>query len=310
MAFEVRGEVAEIWKRSRDYAAESREPPTGRRDGFVYGLVQPFLGVRLLLRHRELLRDSLIPVAWVTLLCLVWAWFDSHTWREGFRNLYLSFAALASLPTILFPRHYARIAAAAHERLGFGPCAPKLLGLSRAVREFFQQLVLVWLVSAPLLFALGFLPSIISRVAAALVGLAWQLHWSVVTVLGEARVLEQGETLAEADAKDRSARAAWFVRALDRVARAIPILKGGLLWFARWCDRLSLPMREELAVAEAHPAIAGGFAVSSALLLALPGVNLFLRPVTLMAASHVLGQLDRVAAAHAEPNIVDALRVP
>jgi hypothetical protein len=251
--------------------------------------------MKLLFRNRELLRDSLIPVAWVSLICIVFAWAESEHWKDGFKNLYFAFAALASLPMVPFSRHYARLAARTHVLLGFGPCEPKYLPLKRVIKEFFAQALLVWLVSAPLLFVLDFLPSIVSRVGAVVVGLAWQLHWSVVTVVGEARVLEAGETLADADAKDRAEEPAWFVRVLERVAKAIPILKRPVRWFARICDRFSVPMREELMVVEEHPAIATGFAVSTALLLAVPGVNLFLRPFTLVAASHVAGQLEKVS---------------
>jgi uncharacterized protein involved in cysteine biosynthesis len=62
--------------------------------------------------------------------------------------------------------------------------------------------------------------------------------------------------------------------------------------FARLCDRLFLPWREEIALVEAHPALVVGFALSTAGLLAIPILNLAFRPIVIVGASHILGQLE------------------
>ena len=61
---------------------------------------------------------------------------------------------------------------------------------------------------------------------------------------------------------------------------------------ARLCDRLSLPWREEIALVEEHPGMMLGFALSTAALLAVPVLNLAFRPIVIIGATHVLGQLE------------------
>ena len=67
-------------------------------------------------------------------------------------------------------------------------------------------------------------------------------------------------------------------------------------WFARLCDRLSLPWREEIALVEEHPALMIGFALSTAVLLTVPILNLAFRAIVIIGAAHIVGQLETTAA--------------
>jgi hypothetical protein len=93
----------------------------------------------------------------------------------------------------------------------------------------------------------------------------------------------------------------WFVRVMERAADRLPLGKSLLRWFARRCERLARPWREEIAVVERHPTLMTGFALATAALLATPILNLLFRPMLLVAASHVLGrlQLEETAASTA-----------
>jgi uncharacterized protein involved in cysteine biosynthesis len=62
--------------------------------------------------------------------------------------------------------------------------------------------------------------------------------------------------------------------------------------FARWCDRLARPWREEIAMVEQHPSLMIGFALATAALLATPVLNLLFRPIVLIGAAHVLGRIE------------------
>jgi len=116
----------------------------------------------------------------------------------------------------------------------------------------------------------------------------------VVDAFDDARVLLPGETVRSAEATDRQAPPPWFVRWFRHAADRLPVIGGPLRAFARLCDRLSLPWRGEIALMEANPSIALGFALSTATLLAAPVLNLLFRPIILVASSHLLGHLESV----------------
>jgi uncharacterized protein involved in cysteine biosynthesis len=62
-----------------------------------------------------------------------------------------------------------------------------------------------------------------------------------------------------------------------------------------------MPWREEIALVEQHPALMIGFALSTAIILAVPILNLVFRPIVIVGATHVLGQLE-IAGADAQHN--------
>ena len=284
-----------VWRgalaRLRSFATRAQPPPAEGQapapDRVVYGLAQPLLGMRLLFSDSELLRDALVPAAWLCAFCAVVAAFSHEgvgawAWVKSF---YKTFAVLAPVPSIIFARHYARLAATVRWRLGFGPCGPREYSLWVSLRRAAQQAIVVAIGVAPFAIA-GMLFS--SAVIA-----AWGVHWVVVDAFDDARVLFPGETVRSAEATDRMAPPPWFVRWFRRAADKIPIVGGLLRAFARLCDRLALPWRGEIALVEAHPAVALGFAVSTATLLAVPVLNLLFRPIILVGSAHLLGHLEQ-----------------
>jgi hypothetical protein len=114
-------------------------------------------------------------------------------------------------------------------------------------------------------------------------------------------VLHPGETLAELDAAAQRIRPPWYVRSLLHAADRTPIAGRLVRRFTRLCDRLSMPWREEIALIEDHPALLLGFALSTAAVLAVPVLNLAFRPIVIIAACHVLGQLEAADHARTEP---------
>ena len=272
----------------RDHVAP-RPPPVAAVDRVVYGLTQPLLGVRLLATHRSLLKAALVPAALLAAFCAAIA-LAGH--RDDFlHRFYVTFAVLAPLPSILLAGHYARLAAQARHALGFSRVDPCIEPLRRNLGRAIKQAILVALALAPISGLLHLVPGIgwlLVQAAAAV----WALHWVVVEAFDAARVLRPGQTLADLDAAALRVPSPWYVRWLFHAADRVPFGGRLVLRFARLCDRLSLPWREEIALVEEHPALMIGFALSTAALLAVPVLNLAFRPIVIVGASHVLGQLE------------------
>lgn len=259
-------------------------------DRFVYGLTQPLLGIRLLATHRELLIAAVIPAAVLAGFCAVIALVSGGHFVHQF---YATFAVLAPLPSIVFAAHYARMAVAARHALGFAPAAPCIEPLGRLIRRTIQQAVLVTIAIAPVSVLAHMVPGV-GGVLGKIVAAAWALHWVVVEAFDTARVLQPGQTLAELDWEAQRVRPPWYVRGLFHAADEAPFASALIRRFARLCDRLSITWREEIALVEHHPVMVLGFALSTAALLAIPVVNLAFRPIVLIAAVHVLGQLEQI----------------
>ena len=137
------------------------------------------------------------------------------------------------------------------------------------------------------------------------IAFAWALQWVVADALEDARTLAPGETLLMQDAQDRLATRPWFVRFFYAVGSALPGALGSpLRAFARLVDKLAITSRDEFAVMERHPALTVGFALTTGALLAVPVLNLFFRPIILVASAQLLGNLERVAPEHGA--VVDA----
>ncbi len=105
-------------------------------------------------------------------------------------------------------------------------------------------------------------------------------------------------------------RAPWFVRALSRAAARLPVGGWPARRFARFCDRLARPWREDIAVVEGHPLLVLGFGVATAALLATPVLNLFFRPIVLVGAVHVLGHFALEGPAQDVAGVGDGLVLP
>jgi hypothetical protein len=272
-------------------------------DRVVYGLTQPLLGVRMLATHRQLLRAALVPTALLAAFCAVVALLgDGGNFLHRF---YTTFAVLAPLPSIVLASHYARLAVQARHALGFSPAEPCIEPLRRRLRRALNQAILIAVALAPISGLLHLVPGIgwlLVQAAAAV----WALHWVVVEAFDSARVLRPGESLADLDAAAQHVRSPWYVRWLFHASERTPVAGRLVRRFARLCDRLSLPWREEIALVEEHPALMVGFALSTAGLLAVPILNLAFRPIVIVGASHILGQLE--TASLGQPATADRAR--
>ena len=285
--------------RLRAYSRDKQPPPAGsasRLDHALYGFAQPLLGIKVLLSDPELLREALEPALLLAAFCAVAAFIEPEKgsfWIGRLKTFYKVFAALAPVPSIIFARHYARLAAMARWRLGFGACGPREMPLAVSLKRALQQLVLVYAGAFPFWLVIRAIPFLGRRVEW-IVPVLWGLHWVVVDAFDDARILKPGETLRDAEAEDQRAPSPWFVRWFDAAAARIPLAPFAnlLRWFARTSDRLALAWRGEIALMEANGAAALGFSLSTAALLATPVLNLLFRPVTIVAASHLLGHLE------------------
>jgi hypothetical protein len=287
------------------YARASAELPSrsAHHLGFAYGAVQPLVGLALLARDRRALRLALVPVAGLAVVCLSFGLFTPTHFLSTF---YRSFALLAPLPSVLFAKRYARLAAHAHDRFELGPCHPRLEGLYRSCKKALKQFLLVSLLVSPLLLCtvglLGLMPG--GQKLLSVLGALWALHWIIVEAFDDARVLAPGETLADADAQAARAAPPWFVRVAGRLQRRpLGFIVRGL---TRWGDRTSVEWREEIAIVEQHPAVAVGFGTATAALLAIPVLNLFFRPIIIVGAVHLLGQLAAAAPQLTESSLATA----
>jgi hypothetical protein len=274
--------MANAWR----YLEPAPPPPPGRHGGRVlYGVMQPVLGLRLLLRERTLLRAALVPVGLLAAFCAVLGLLEIAAGpRAVLRQFYRTFALLAPLPSVLMAGHYARLVVRARACLALPACEPYVESLWRGFRRAIAQAILIALALAPATLLLRLVPIFgqpLVRVVAAL----WALHWIVVDAFDASRVRRPG--VAPPDAE----RPPWFVRVLFRTADRLPVVGRLLRRFTRMCDRLARPWREEIAVVEDHPTLVLGFALATAALLATPVLNLFFRPIVLIGAVHVLGQL-------------------
>ena len=110
-------------------------PPDAHADRAVYGLMQPLLGARMLFTDGDLMRAALVPAGLLAAFCACVALLDPVSWSVGgvIRRFYQIFAVLAPLPSVLLSRHYARLAALARHKFGFGPVEPCIEGLGRAL---------------------------------------------------------------------------------------------------------------------------------------------------------------------------------
>lgn len=301
------GRVLAVIGRQRDLLAVHMREPTalapdaGRLAQFVYGLAQPLLGVRLLLREPALRGRAVVPVLVVLGVCVAATVLAGQRPGAPFDRVstfFLTLVAVASMPPVLFANGFSRLAVATRDRLGLGPRRPHLRSLGELLREVVQQAIVLAIGLLPLLILAEAVP-VLGGVLAWILGALWTLHWIVVEAFDAARTLPVGEGV---DA-DEPGAAPWFARIYnvgggDRVRP--------LRWFARLVTRLGARWRGEVALIEAHPWLAAGFSLGAAVLLALPGVNLLFRPVIVVAAAHVHGRLDAAHGARPERAVVAA----
>jgi len=285
------GRLGRALGRLREFARRPQPPPAlPASERFLYGAAQPALGLRLVLRDRELRAAALKPALLLAAFCAFVAMLSDGSFL---RRFYQIFAVLAPLPSVIFAAHYARMAAAVRNQLGFGPVKAKEDPLHVAVYRVIAQAVLVAAGLLPIVLVLKLVPGLGKPLAQALAG-AWALHWVVIDAYDQARVLKPGETLRSLDRQAELTRRPWFVRFFKSAGDGLPGPFGAVFRaFAGIIDRLSKSWREELALAERHPALAAGFALTTGVLLATPVLNLFFRPIILAASAHLLGHLEK-----------------
>lgn len=280
----------------RAYVTEGRPPPAPElhKERLIYGFAQPVVGVRRLFSDRALLRRALTPVVFLAAFCAFTALVQHEAGaglRAFFHDFYATFSMLAPLPSILFGAHYARLAAQAHVSFGRA-CSPKIDSFPRAVKRALYQSLLVGSASIPLAVVAGV--GDVGPVLAAIASALWGLHWIVVGAFDGAQVLAPGQSLADADRAALAVPAPWFVRGLEVAANKSSRRIGGLFRLAaRIEERLSRGWREEIRLIEEERVVALGFAAATAILLATPILNLFFRPVIIVAATHLLVQVRR-----------------
>jgi hypothetical protein len=267
-------------------------------DRVVYGLTQPLLGVQMLVTHRHLLRAAAVPAALLAAACAVIALLGDG--GDFLHRFYTTFVVLAPVPSVLLASHYARLAVAARHAFGFSRTEPCIEPLMRNLKRAVKQAVLTAIALAPVTALLHAVPGI-GWMLVKIVAAVWALHWVVVEAFDSARVLRPGETLADLDAAALRVRSPWYVRWLFDAAAQTPVAGRLIHRFATFCDRLSVPWREEIALVEEHPALMAGFALSTAAVLAIPILDLAFRPIVIIAASHIIGQLE-LTAGHQAPS--------
>lgn len=262
---------------------------------FAWGLAQPLLGLRLLVREPELLRRAIGPVLGFLGVCvLVAGGEDDLPWYAIY---YLTVISAAPLSPIVFSRHYARLASAARRHVELPPSEPYLRSARQILGEAFVQLLVVGVGIAPLAALVAMVP-LLGSIAAALLGYVWALHWVVVEALDAAKSTSEHEREHEyAEHQPWFARpAGWQLRGARR------LLSWPLRRWSAFLRRLSLRWRSEIALIEEHPTMALGFGLGSALLLAVPLLNLVFRPAIVIAATHVWGRTREAAQAQVLPS--------
>ncbi len=251
-----------------------------RRLHFAWGVAQPLLGLRLLFARRELLLRAIGPVLGFLGVCvLVAGGEDGLPWYAVY---YLTLISAAPLSPVVFSRHYARLASAARRHVELPPSEPYLRSGRQILGEAFVQLLVVGVGIAPLAGLVAMVP-LLGPMWAALLGYLWALHWIVVEALDAAKCSSELEREPlHADHLPWFARPArWRTQGLQRV------LSWPLRAWSSLLRRMSLRWRSEIALIEQHPAMALGFGLGSALLLAVPLLNLVFRPAIVIAATHV-----------------------
>lgn len=289
----------------RTHVDEPAPPPRAedRLDRVLYGLAQPLWGLRQVAGNRELLGLALAPVVLVAAVCAVVAWGEAkgEAWWRIAAAFFVTFAALAPVPPVLFQRTYARIAARVRNEMGLGPREPYLRGLFEALWESLTLVLVIGIGVAPVIAVLGWIPAV-GALWAGIVHAVWSLHWIVVEAFDTARTLEPGQKVRDVE-KAGAARPGrpWFSRPYHR---PMPFpLRLVLLVFRLFADVaawLAARWRPEVDRVEAQPWIALGFGLGTVLLLAIPGVNLLFRPAIVIGAAHLSGRFD-IAERRAHP---------
>ncbi|HET6582141.1 MAG TPA: hypothetical protein VFG69_01815 [Nannocystaceae bacterium] len=296
----LRDAIAYVTGQMREPAA----PPAidHRRARFLWGLAQPLLGMRVMLRDRTMLGEALVPVFAVALLCTIGA-IASATANEsdpirrigvGIVWFFATFITLAPVPPFLFARHYARMAARARGLLGLGPRDPWLEPIAVSLGKTIAQSIVIAIGLAPITIVLSLVPYAAPLVL--LVQGLWTLHWMVVEGLDNGRSLAPGDSVDRVTREEAALRHdPWFHRWLDRVPPRAAKWLAPVRMIAEIVRALGSSWSPEIRIVERDHALAGGFGLGVVALLAVPGLNLFFRPALVIGAAHLRGRLEHDA---------------
>jgi hypothetical protein len=303
----------EIWQRLRWYTHPGvplppAEVPWAR---FYYGLAQPLLGMRTILRDRGMLGNALAPVIVVLIVCMIvaagiveeidqderlefLAGFDLPTWLAFLVVFFATFASFAPVPPMFFARQYARLAARARTRLGYAPHQPYLKRLRQSIAETIVQTLVIAFGIFPFTVVIAIVP-VFGAVCAFVLQLLWTTHWMVVEAFDSGRTLAPGDDVDAAVARERSLRSVpWFVR-IAKELTGTPWRQ--LLTPVRMVNEITETLVRdwgpELRIVERERALAAGFGVGVLILLAIPGINLLFRPALVVAATNLRAQLEQ-----------------
>lgn len=254
-----------------------------------FGVQQPLLGLRVVLREPALRRIAVVPIAFLMGVCLLVAASKSDP-RAAIELFFATMLSLAAVPVVLFGRTYRRLAAAARGPLGLSPREPARPSLRAAIGDAIRQTILVAIGLVPVYVVVEFLAGWDSIGGlfvgiAWLLGVLWTLHWISIEALDNAQTLAPGAAPADAQQAIDAAADPWFVR----------LYGGPLRPFGRLLRRLSRPWRRELEVLARAPELVLGFGLGVAGLLLIPMGALVFRPAAVVGGVHLLGRLERAA---------------
>jgi hypothetical protein len=284
-----RAQWASVWTYAVAVGPAPRE--AGRAGLVRYGLAQPFLGLRILLGSRDLLGIALAPALGVLVVAGLVAWGTAreHGAARGVAAYLVTVAALAPLPSLLFGRVYAHLAAKTRPHLGLPPAAPYLRGPVKLTGEWLAQVVVLAVGVLPYVVLARIIPLVGPLVALAVQG-AWAGHWIVVEGYDNARTLPDGQTVEALEARAQAQPGApWFHRWHHRVVgpRGLVVVLAPLRMLSEVVTTLCRPWRIEVDLVEREPWISLGFGLGAAVMLAVPGLNLLLRPAVVVAGVHL-----------------------
>lgn len=261
-------------------------------DRFLYGFSQPLLGIRVMLRDRTLLGEGLAPSLLVAGLCGALAYVKAEGAWEFISNFMVLLAGLAPVPPFIFARYYARIAAKARNKMGFGPVEPYLKPVTQSAIETLKMVIILAIGVAPLTFVLSLVPvwgGILTWILSAI----WSLHWIVVEGYDNARTLAPGETVAEREAAGQALEyEPAFLRWLSRLPGPLRVVFLPARMVGEVVQSLSKEWLPEIVEVERTPHLSAGFGLGVALLLAIPGLNVLFRPAVSIGGVHLRARIE------------------
>jgi hypothetical protein len=269
----------------RDFLRAPEPLPEAPRQRFLWALAQPLWGLGYLLRTPALRWRAILPAFLVTTFCVWVAASEAGAELGRIEAFYAGLAAIAPVPPVILAGHYARLAATVHESLGFGPAVADRKSLLQSAWEAILQLITLAVGIAPWVLMAESLPRVGAALGAVLAAV-WSLHWIVVEAYDGGRVLTGGRTREEIERDTACLPPSWIERLYLWPERIPAFLRRPVSAFGRLVTRVTRPWKAEILLAQREPALAIGFGLATAFLLAVPGLNLLFRPAVIVAATH------------------------